>query len=100
MFLLKETRRVNKEITFLGVLGQGRHARVRLGLIGQQHRAIKMYETRFQNEFERERAIFETDLLQHPNILGILFNSLEITIFFQLFSVRIFSLKQLKLVTC
>jgi serine/threonine protein kinase len=30
-----------------------------------------MYETRFQNEFERERAIFETDLLQHPNILGI-----------------------------
>jgi serine/threonine protein kinase len=28
-----------------------------------------MYETRFQNEFERERAIFQTDLLQHPNIL-------------------------------
>ncbi|CAF3426233.1 unnamed protein product, partial [Rotaria sp. Silwood2] len=65
-----ETRRVNKEITFLEQLGQGRHARVRLGLIGQQYRAIKMYETRFQNEFERERAIFETDLIQHPNILA------------------------------
>jgi hypothetical protein len=33
-----------------------------------------MYETRFQNEFERERAIFETDLIQHPNILGIIKN--------------------------
>ncbi|CAF1190004.1 unnamed protein product [Rotaria sp. Silwood1] len=65
-----ETRRVNKEITFLEQLGQGRHARVRLGLIGQQYRAIKMYETRFQNEFERERTIFETDLIQHPNILA------------------------------
>ncbi|CAF0953227.1 unnamed protein product [Rotaria sordida] len=65
-----ETRRVNKEITFLEQLGQGRHARVRLGLIGQQYRAIKMYETRYQNEFERERAIFETDLIQHPNILA------------------------------
>lgn len=30
-----------------------------------------MYETRFQNEFERERAIFETDLIEHPNILCI-----------------------------
>lgn len=29
-----------------------------------------MYETRFINEFERERAIFETDLIQHPNILS------------------------------
>ncbi|UJR09348.1 hypothetical protein I4U23_013591 [Adineta vaga] len=65
-----ETRRVNKEITFLKHLGQGRHARVRLGLIGQQYRAIKMFETRFQNEFERERAIFQTDLIQHPNILA------------------------------
>ncbi|CAF1390126.1 unnamed protein product [Adineta ricciae] len=65
-----ETRRMNKEITFLGQLGQGRHARVRLGLIGQQYRAIKMYESRFQNEFERERAIFQTDLIQHPNILA------------------------------
>jgi hypothetical protein len=63
---------MNKEITFLGQLGQGRHARVRLGLIGQQYRAIKMYETRFQNEFERERLIVETDLIQHPNILCML----------------------------
>jgi len=31
-----------------------------------------MYETRFQNEFERERAIFTTDLIQHPNILCII----------------------------
>jgi hypothetical protein len=51
-------------------LGQGRHARVRLGLIAQQYRAIKMFETRFQNEFEREQAIYQTHLLQHPNILG------------------------------
>ncbi|CAF3047764.1 unnamed protein product [Rotaria socialis] len=65
-----ETRRMNKEITFLGQLGQGRHARVRLGRIGQQYRAIKMYEPRFQNEFERERAIFETDFIQHPNVLA------------------------------
>ena len=61
---------MNKEINFLGQLGQGRHARVRLGLIGQQYRAIKMFEARFHNEFERERAIFEADLVQHPNILG------------------------------
>ncbi|CAF1334455.1 unnamed protein product [Adineta steineri] len=65
-----ETRRINKEIIFHEQIGQGRHARVRLGLIGQQYRAIKMYETRFQNEFERERAIFQTDLIQHPNILN------------------------------
>ncbi|CAF4445706.1 unnamed protein product, partial [Adineta steineri] len=65
-----ETRRINKEIIFHEQIGQGRHARVRLGLIGQQYRAIKMYETRFQNEFERERAIFQTDLIQHPNILS------------------------------
>lgn len=51
-------------------MGQGRHARVRLGLIGQQYRAIKLYEPRYQNEFEREQAIFETDLIEHPNILG------------------------------
>ena len=69
LFFIQETRRINKEITFLKQLGQGRHARVRLGLIGQQYRAIKMFETRFQNEFERERTIFETDLIQHPNIL-------------------------------
>lgn len=63
---------MNKEITFYGQLGQGRHARVRLGLIGQQYRAIKMFETRFQNEFERERTIFQTDLIEHPNILGLI----------------------------
>lgn len=61
---------MNKQITFMGILGQGRHARVRLGLIGLQYRAIKMYETRFQNEFERERLIFQTNLIEHPNILG------------------------------
>jgi hypothetical protein len=63
---------VNKEITFLRQLGQGRHARVRLGLHRGQYRAVKMFETRFQNEFEREYAIFQTDLIQHPNILSIL----------------------------
>lgn len=61
---------MNKELRFREQLGQGRHARVRLALIGQQYRAIKMFETRFQNEFERERTIYETDLIQHPNILG------------------------------
>jgi len=57
-------------MTFLGQLGQGRHARVRLVRLGEQYRAIKMFETRFLNEFERERTIFQTDLIQHPNILG------------------------------
>lgn len=61
---------MNKELLFRGQLGQGRHARVRLALIGQQYRAIKMFEARFQNEFERERTIYETELIQHPNILG------------------------------
>jgi len=61
---------MNKELRFHEQLGQGRHARVRLALIGQQYRAIKMFETRFQNEFDRERTIYETDLIQHPNILG------------------------------
>ena len=71
---------MNKEITFLGQLGQGRHARVRLGMIGQQYRAIKMFETRFQNEFERERAIFQTDLIEHPNILGMIDEVFVLTI--------------------
>jgi hypothetical protein len=76
---------MNKEIIFLEQLGQGRHARVRRGLIGQQYRAIKMYETRFQNEFERERTIFETDLIQHPNILCILITFLFFLILIFLF---------------
>ena len=58
-------------MTFLGQLGQGRHARVRLVRLGQQYRAIKMFESRFHTEFERERTIFQTDLLEHPNILGL-----------------------------
>jgi hypothetical protein len=97
---------VNKEITFLGQLGQGRHARVRLGLIREQYRAIKMYETRFQNEFEREYAIFQTDLIQHPNILSILIiNSfvtqiLILSIFLKRSLVQIFLLKVLKPVIC
>jgi hypothetical protein len=56
-------------MTFLGQLGQGRHARVRLVRLGQQYRAIKMFESRFLTEFERERTIFQTDLLEHPNLL-------------------------------
>ena len=67
---LQETRRLNKEMTFLGQLGQGRHARVRLVRLGEQYRAVKMFETRFLTEFERERTIFQTDLLEHPNLLG------------------------------
>ncbi|CAF0981082.1 unnamed protein product [Didymodactylos carnosus] len=63
-------RRMSKEVTLLYPLAKGRHACVWLGDISNQNRALKMFTTRYESEYNRERAIYENVLTCHPNILS------------------------------
>ncbi|XP_037085271.1 bone morphogenetic protein receptor type-1A-like [Pollicipes pollicipes] len=63
-------RTIAREIVVGETVGQGRYGLVKRGLYHGQPVAVKVFFTLEEASWQREKEVYETCRLQHPNVLG------------------------------
>ncbi|KAL5966251.1 TGF-beta receptor type-1 [Taenia solium] len=63
-------RTVARQVTLSARIGEGRYGEVWLGRLHGDQVAVKIFSSRNENSWIREKEIYETATLRHSNILG------------------------------
>ena len=63
-------RTIAQSIDLGRIIGQGRYGEVRLGIWRGERVAVKIFPSREDDSWQREKEIYNTAMLRHDNLLG------------------------------